>query len=559
MNVMPKTISIISVIISLTLLSFLFDGAFTYMSGDDAYAITAIEKKYDSSLYHDDLQVASMVKSYFTAYYECLYFWGNRIGIKSACIIFQLISRLLLYSSLLFLGYSLFKSFNIGLLTAFMFITHKTVLAWGNITATTLHPQFLALPVLLYGFAFLFRGNMLTSSIIIAASIYIHATTAIWGMIIFPFCWLALEGYKNMKKSIISASAAVIILLPFAMLYFSMFPVGKGIYDVNLIEALARWRLAYHIFPSYWPIYQTLLKIIDFSGFAVFGYIGVRNNARLRNLLIAIISGTLLLWTAGFIMSEIHYTPLINKLQFIRASFIEYILLSVFLANYIWTKMSQSYSENKFSNLALYIFASVFLCLPGVGKMQFAGLFLLTANLFLNLKYLDNLMSRIYKNLLFCCKKLEKQHVSNLLFLVVLILITIIFFSANIKTLEPKLKEAALWANSNTAKQDLFITHPTLAEGFRYWAKRPQLPDWKDGGIANYDYAYGLKFLEIMKLYGFTPGMDESQLEKVRAEDIIRAGIAAEARYALLPFSEDFLDKRIVFNNDKWLILDLKK
>ncbi|KKR03878.1 MAG: hypothetical protein UT30_C0017G0017 [Candidatus Uhrbacteria bacterium GW2011_GWF2_39_13] len=65
--------------------------------------------------------------------------------------------------------------------------------------------------------------------------------------------------------------------------------------------------------------------------------------------------------------------------------------------------------------------------------------------------------------------------------------------------------------------------------------------------------------MHTAKLYGFTPGMDESQLEKVRAEDIIRAGIAAEARYALLPFSEDFLDKRIVFNNDKWLILDLKK
>lgn len=557
---MYKTISIISVIVFLTLLSFLFDGGFKYMSGDDAYAITAIEKKYDSSLYPDDLQVASMVKSYFTAYYECLYFLGNRIGIKSACIIFQLISRLLFYSSLLFLGYSLFKSFNIGLLTAFMFITHKTVLAWSNITATTLHPQFLALPVLLYGFAFLFRGNMLTSSIIIAASIYIHATTAIWGMIIFPFCWLALEGYKNMKKSIISAIAAIIILLPFAMLYFSMFPAEKTIYDVNLIEALARWRLAYHIFPSYWPIHQTLLKIIDFTGFAVFGYIGVRNNTRLRNLLIAIISGTLLLWIAGFIMSEMHYMPIINKLQFIRSSFVEYILLSVFLANYIWAKISESYTENKFSNLALYIFASVFFCLPGVGKMQLAGLFLLTANFFLKFKYLDNLMSEICKMFLSKCGTFVKDRGSFILLaLNIFLLMSIIFFSSNIKTLEPKLMEAALWANSNTAKQDLFITHPTFAEGFRYWAKRSQIPDWKDGGIANYDYAYGLKFLDIMKLYGFTLEMDESQLEKVQAGDIIRTGITLKARYALLPFSEDFLDKRIVFNNRKWLILDLKK
>lgn len=530
------------------------------MEGDDAYAITAIEKKYDPSLYENDLQVISISKSYFTVYYECLYHLGNWVGMKSACVIFQLLSRLLLYSSLFFLGYSLFKSSNIGLLTAIMFITHKTVLAWGNVTSTTLHPQYLALPFLLYGFAFLFRGNMLTASIIISVSIYIHATTAIWGMIILPFCWFAMAGYKDMKKSIISASITVIILLPFAMLYLSMFPPEKTIYDVNLIEALARWRLAYHIFPSYWPIHQTLLKIIDFTGFAVFGYIGVRNNTRLRNLLIAIISGTLLLWATGFVMSEIHYMPLINKLQFIRSSFVEYILLSVFLANCIYVKISGLYSENKFSNLTLCMFAFVFFCMPGVGKMQFIGLFLLAVGLSLNLKYPDNFISGIYMRLSACREKFKEKHIVYLFLLLnILSLILIMFFSGNIKTLEPKLMEAALWAKDNTAKQDLFITHPSLAEGFRYWAKRPQIPDWKDGGIANYDYEYGLKFLEIMKLYGFTPGMDEQLFDKVQAKDIIRAGIALGARYALLPFSEDFKNERVVFNNDKWLIATLKQ
>ena len=563
--------SIISIllIVFLASLSLRKEGRLIYMNNDDAAVFPGIIKNNNPDLYPKDIFVSHLNKTYITYYYNLINKLALHANMKKACLTVQLTTRLLFFISVFVLAYSLFKRHEVGWLAMMFYIYPQRLFGHGIAYISALHPAFLALPILIISFAFLIRNKIIVFSVIVTLLFYLHATTAVWGIVLGFFIWLGIKGYKYYKESIIAGIIGIILISPFIWLYLKSGANSLQSIPVSEIKELAFSRLPVHIFPSTWPIKLTFLRFIIFLLIFAFGYIGVRKQEKLKRLLLHIFCGTLFIWFLGIYLSEIDFHPIICKLQLLRSSYIQLIFLTTFLAYFIFSLIKIKIIEEKnYIPLAAIFVGIYYMCQNGLGINQLYGLLAFFISFFLCYnKIVNHYIEKCIKHIVFIIlkHKIFLNYFSKIF--LILIFVCILFFSykciknycINSSTIPKELLNAAQWAQQNTSIDSLFITPPSgVSNGFRLWSERSQIPAWKDGGIALYDSSFSNYFLDIMKAYGFSPGMDGKIFQQVTPSQIVKAGIEFNADYALVNSGENiFPNNKVVYKNKKWKIIYL--
>jgi len=547
-------------------ISLLSDYRFRYLTNDDL--IIAMEQKKDNqALYPKDEWIALVSKIYITYYYTAIYKLSKLVDIKPAFLLTQAFTRWLFFVSVFFLSLTLFRKHEVGWISMLILLTEKSLFGNSVTVSTESHPQFVSIAIVLLGITFVLKRKIAISAVIISLVLYLHAMSAIWGALYSAFCWIGIYKKGLIKRTLLPILLAVVVSIPFFYFLFDSEVVTYAVtWSRDKAEAYARWRIPIHIFPLTWGMRENLLNLTILSSMFFLAYIGVQKQKESRKILVCVVVGTLLMWACGTVFTELYYLSIMNKLQLFRASSIIVVVLSIYLANYVCEQIKDFKTQGKYSAIIVLLFGVLCISLNNLDKTFLIGIVAIFLAPLIDLPQVNQIFETMIR------KTIQSLASYRLLGSSIICVVFVSFgalFAVEVEgrlatyynsssTLDEEFVEAALWSKDNTPIDSLFVT-PPYAQGFRVWSERSQLPDWKDAGIGNYAPRFALISLDVMKGYGFQPGMDEKYLESITSETIITVGKKHGADYAILPMGKSTQLNCIEFMNKKWQIVALNK
>jgi len=486
-----------------------FNVGYEPVHSDEVIYLSLIKYSKDPTLYSKDLLISNTLKDIPVQFYTLVGEVSKFIDKDLLFFFIYILTRALLILSIFFLAYTISKDKIVAYLSVvfLLLIRGFLVLASYDILDKIVFPFFLAVPLLLFSLAFFLRNKYVASSILLAISTYLHATTSFFILMLYSFYFFL--NYKKIDKKVIF-SIFLFLTISSPMLYQSFSATSTDV--INLKEWLnfLEIRVSGHFFPLSWPLETYLL----FSLLALMFLVSLRYkpDERVHKKIMVISLGTCLLFLIGLIFTEFYPVKLVIQASLFRGIVIFRIIIFIYIINYIVNAFKSKSDTPKYIS-------------------YFMILFLLSASL---VPFFIGVQKGVFSNV-----ALEKE-------------IT-------------EWEEVSLKAKELTPKDSLFIT-PTFSIGFTFFSERSEFINWKTSGVGVYSTSYvkeAVKRFELVCKHNFDFVSRTELVEKctkgyknLNENDLQNAKGVYGVTHIIVEKPKNFNLKKI-YENNRYIIYEL--
>jgi len=523
------------IFILLGILSFYYTG-YKFGGHDNVNILIPVKQFQDSSFLSNDFTFSNSNDIGRIFFIKLIAYFSSFLPMESLFFLLFISTRILLCAGLYKFAHALTNNKGISYLTIFaiFYLFKQNIpLADKHLISTQFYTPYFAISLVFFALAFFIRKKYFSSFFLIGiiTNIHIIVGTQIFGIL---FIYLLIHWKKIHLKTILkSILIFFFISSPELINTFKIsltLSASSNISTKEYIEIIGKIRTPHHFIPTYWSIEQ-FLRFFIFMLCGTYAYItGTRTPEKITGIQICLIISAII-----FISSPlIYYSPAIMLYHPYRMTQWFYPIMLILMIEFFIKSFG---SNSKFSKI-WGILCLVFLNSPYViaflffirvlidyrsqksnDKILYFFLFYFSLVIlkFIPLRYnIFNISSIFYETsypiqvvqfylfvgvLLFCFlvifqhKDLKKFKSLNLiLFLLTagLFSITILNFTKTfqfplITRFQPTIKKATnnvdfidlcSWIKTQTKKNDLIIVPPRM-KGFRYYAERPILANFK--------------------------------------------------------------------------------
>src|SRR3989344_1447300 len=244
-----------------------------------------------------------------------------------------ILTRILLVVSVFFLAQTLFRNKLVSYLAviAVLIITGNIGMVPGSydILDNIAFPFFLAIPFLLFSLTFFLKKKYIISSLLLAISFYLHATTSIFLLLVYGFYFLVY--FKRINKKVV-LSVILFLIITFPILFRSIMS-DTSISDFSLWFNFLKLRVSGHFFPSTWPFLNTSLFFVLIAMFII--SLKYEQDKTRKNEVIILSLGSLLLLLISFIFTEIYPVGFVIQTSLFRGIVVFRVIALIYVINFI--------------------------------------------------------------------------------------------------------------------------------------------------------------------------------------------------------------------------------
>ncbi len=412
----------------------IFNTGYEPVHSDEIIYLSVMKYQQDSSLYSRDLLISETLPDLPIPFYTLMRVVSNHIDISLSFFFVFILTRVLLILSVFLLAYTLFKNKVVSYLSviAILLIRGNVGMVPGSydILDKIVFPFFLAVPFLLFSVAFFLRKKYIISTILLAISTYLHATTSIFLLLLYGFYFLL--NYKKINSKVILA-ALIFVVFSLPIFIKSFTAASSNIISLSQWIYFLKLRVSGHFFPTTWSFINSLLFVILIVLFLFSLKIKPEEEKNKKVILMSI--GTLILFLISFIFTEIYPIKSVVQASLFRGLVIFRVIAIIYVINFIVNSLNYRRFLAYFMTLIL-ISTAIVPIFTGAQKG--------------------------------------------------------VFSDVNITKKIGPWEDALLKAKELTPKDSLFIT-PPFSLGFTFFSERSEYINWKTSGIGVYSEKFVLE------------------------------------------------------------------
>lgn len=470
--------------------------------------------------------------SYVTFFYPTLGYLSRIVPLGPFMLVLYLVNIFVTISAVYNLGEMLFPNKSIGLFAVIFWMAYYPNLGGDYIHSPFITHSTTAIALCLWALVWILRGHLWLPALILGLAANINAMTA--AFVTYMWAFALLFEWRNWTwrhfviPIIMGVAAAPILYWRFSL------PLAEA--DFEDFVMVMRERLWYAIFPS-------TINPLLWVGFALmqalFIYSWQFGKSAFHARVLRMMGGVALLCAIGFFFSEIVPLEFIIELQLIRSSWLINFWAMFYLAHMTRELLFMPLRRRHFSAYALVGILAMPRIFMAFSPYRHPAPYTLYADF--TTPFIDGLspiaeyavtllVVMALAVALFQVQRVISRRRPQLLGRTVLwfgfaafMFIFPLFTEPNIPQAQydttADFEDVIAWARDHSTQEDLFFVPPTL-DGFRIAAKRPQLPDWKDGTVGVFDSLWAVRWYEYMLDFGYDP--DNFEFDPLGQADICR-------------------------------------